>query len=52
MLSGLDTGVYRPEICAELASKAWAPGRQALWELAGRVGKPGQALPLGKGACL
>lgn len=21
---------------------AWAPGRQALWELAGRVGKPEQ----------
>lgn len=37
----LDARASRPEICAGLASKTWALGRQALWELARRVGKPG-----------
>lgn len=39
--AGLDPRACRPEICAELPSKDRAPGMQALWELVGRVGKPG-----------
>lgn len=46
---GLDASASRPEICAELATKTWAPGRRALWELAERVKEPGFWPPLGKG---
>lgn len=38
---GLDASTSRPEICVELASKTWAPGRQALWELVERVRESG-----------
>lgn len=57
--AGLDTGGNRPEICEELASKSWAPGRPALWESAGMAGEPGQAaapaegsMPLEREVCL
>lgn len=46
---GLDASASRPEICVALASKTWAPGRQALWELAERVKESGFWMPLGKG---
>lgn len=45
----LDASTSGPEICVELASKTWTPGRRALWELAERVKEPGFWLPLGKG---
>lgn len=47
--AGLDASASRPEICVELASKTWAPGRQALWELPEGVKESGFWLPLGKG---
>lgn len=55
----LDSSTSRPEICAELASKTWALGRQALWELARRAGEPGlvaapgeERMPLEREVCL
>ena len=54
--TGLDTGANRPEICVELASKAWVPKKATFIGVSrddgwGEVGSQDRWL-LGKGACL
>lgn len=57
--TGLDTGASRPEICVELASKAWAPRKATFIGVSrddgvggGEVRSQDRWLPRGKGACL